>query len=389
MECELKTYHYGGTLAVQMFRTTPLQDAGMGLKSGGEDRELFANLTVNLERSSELPLDVQFIDENNLPGIGDWLQENSMAEPYGVYATSGFFTYPSYRFKLSEEEKNLVRDIRFESDPKFRSRQVELFRQTTDCQVKSAKDLLSLCVTFGELLMVWQSLPCLMQREVPLPEKVALDGGEALTAGQWDARRFDVDVPTYLPAYGLKQARDKFNQWIERYISTDSPNFIQKSHYGDVKVIGATDLVYWDPETKEHYSKPFLKHHIDENGSLALECFAIRTTSAESVPEGPFFEYSHSGTSMYRSHKGYDYEMTPTCWFSPMGSLIAFQGANLDYGYTPMSRPYQQAVDKARETMTQKLDKILESNQKDTLRKKFRESQQSNNNQQKNKGIKR
>jgi hypothetical protein len=37
-----------------------------------------------------------FLDENNLPGIGDWIEKNDLGIRMGVTATSGFCRYQLY-----------------------------------------------------------------------------------------------------------------------------------------------------------------------------------------------------------------------------------------------------------------------------------------------------
>lgn len=68
-----------------------------GMPSG---LELFAVITINLPESADLPFGTQFIDINNYPWIDEWLIENSIAEPIGKIAKSGFCIYPAFKFNL-------------------------------------------------------------------------------------------------------------------------------------------------------------------------------------------------------------------------------------------------------------------------------------------------
>ena len=82
---DFTTYRNNGTLAVQM-NTVP-------------DDNLFGVITVNL--CCPLQSDkLAFVDENNLPGIGKWLQKNGIASPLGYSQRSGFCTYELYEFNL-------------------------------------------------------------------------------------------------------------------------------------------------------------------------------------------------------------------------------------------------------------------------------------------------
>jgi len=42
--------------------------------------------------------DEAFVDENNLPGIGEWLESNGLAEATGYGCPSGYCVYPLYKF---------------------------------------------------------------------------------------------------------------------------------------------------------------------------------------------------------------------------------------------------------------------------------------------------
>ncbi len=78
-----ETYRNNGTLAVEM-NTVP-------------NEESYAVITVNL--CCPLQSDkLAFVDENNLPGIGAWLQENNIASPLGYKQRSGFCLYELYSF---------------------------------------------------------------------------------------------------------------------------------------------------------------------------------------------------------------------------------------------------------------------------------------------------
>lgn len=83
-------YSNNGTLAVQ------LEEAESG--------EFFADITVNLNSLAQTDK-TAFVDENNLPGVGEWLRENGIARPAGYRQASGFCTYELYQFdSLCHEE---------------------------------------------------------------------------------------------------------------------------------------------------------------------------------------------------------------------------------------------------------------------------------------------
>ena len=77
------TYRNNGTLAVEMNSVT--------------DEDSFGVITVNL--NCPLQSDrLAFVDENNYPGIGAWLQNNGIASPLGYTQRSGFCNYELYSF---------------------------------------------------------------------------------------------------------------------------------------------------------------------------------------------------------------------------------------------------------------------------------------------------
>lgn len=77
------TYRNNGTLAVEMNSVT--------------DEDSFGVITVNL--NCPLQSDrLAFVDENNYPGIGAWLQNNGIATPLGYRQRSGFCTYELFAF---------------------------------------------------------------------------------------------------------------------------------------------------------------------------------------------------------------------------------------------------------------------------------------------------
>lgn len=111
--CSLASYTNNGTLALQLFNKPDLPD---GYPLPDDPRKLFCEpfgvVTVNLFESRLLPYSVQFIDENNLPGIGAWLRQNGIAQPTGVHAPSGYCLYEAYRFNIPEKDLKEVIDRR-------------------------------------------------------------------------------------------------------------------------------------------------------------------------------------------------------------------------------------------------------------------------------------
>lgn len=57
--------------------------------------ELYAVATRNLCHPLQSD-SMAFLDENNLPGIGKWIEKNHLGMRMGVIAQSGFCSYPLY-----------------------------------------------------------------------------------------------------------------------------------------------------------------------------------------------------------------------------------------------------------------------------------------------------
>ncbi len=82
------TYQRGGRLSVSFYCCA----------KDGLFFDLFDVVTVNFVESQLLPARAQFVDVNNHPGIGRWLEENHIAKPLDIFIVSGFCRYPAYVF---------------------------------------------------------------------------------------------------------------------------------------------------------------------------------------------------------------------------------------------------------------------------------------------------
>lgn len=116
IKIEYGSYNCNGTLALQMFGK--LDPEEMTLYGNAKNMDPYQSpygiATVNLPESEALPVNVQFVDENNLPGIGKWLQEKGIAEPVGFAAQSGYCTYQAYKFNAPQKELEKIQRLREE-----------------------------------------------------------------------------------------------------------------------------------------------------------------------------------------------------------------------------------------------------------------------------------
>lgn len=118
VKLEYASYNCNGTLALQMFCKPDEYEMGyysqFGRMANDPYQVPYGVATVNLPESEMLGIGEQFVDENNLPGIGRWLQENNIAKPTGHIAFSGYCSYQSYRFNVPEEALEKIRSARME-----------------------------------------------------------------------------------------------------------------------------------------------------------------------------------------------------------------------------------------------------------------------------------
>ena len=90
----MKTYVYKGH-KVSIEKTEYSNNGTAALLLNNPDGDLFAVATVNLNHPLQSD-SMAFLDENNLPGIGKWIEKNHLGMRMGVLAQSGFCSYPLY-----------------------------------------------------------------------------------------------------------------------------------------------------------------------------------------------------------------------------------------------------------------------------------------------------
>jgi len=89
----MKTYDYHG-IEVSLEKGT-YRNGTVALMLNETDGELYAVATVNLCHPLQSE-SMAFLDENNLPGIGKWIEDNHLGMSMGYLASSGFCRYPLY-----------------------------------------------------------------------------------------------------------------------------------------------------------------------------------------------------------------------------------------------------------------------------------------------------
>ena len=83
---ETSKYMLGDNLAIRLIEETG---------------EPFAILSVNLPEWT-LPNDKAFVDTNNCPWAEKFIADNKLGRPTGIKGTSGYCTYPQYRFDVEK-----------------------------------------------------------------------------------------------------------------------------------------------------------------------------------------------------------------------------------------------------------------------------------------------
>ena len=89
----MRMYDYKGTKVT--VEKGEYHNGTVALLLNETDGELYAVATVNLCHPLQSD-SMAFLDENNLPGIGKWIEKNLLGMRMGVFAASGFCSYPLY-----------------------------------------------------------------------------------------------------------------------------------------------------------------------------------------------------------------------------------------------------------------------------------------------------
>lgn len=95
---------YGEEYELKLIRSYYLESGSLAIIAM-RDGEPFANVTVNLPYAYIDGDDDAYVDENNLPGITKWLEENDLIRPTNSpfsVSCRGFCTYTRWRFDLSK-----------------------------------------------------------------------------------------------------------------------------------------------------------------------------------------------------------------------------------------------------------------------------------------------
>lgn len=90
----MKTYNYKGRKVV-LEKKAYRNNGTLALLMKTTDGNIFGTVTVNLNHPLQSD-SMAFLDENILPGIGKWIEENHLGTSMGVPASSGFCRYPLY-----------------------------------------------------------------------------------------------------------------------------------------------------------------------------------------------------------------------------------------------------------------------------------------------------
>lgn len=97
---------YGKTYNVRLVCNKYANNNSLAISLITDEGEPFCNLTVNIMDSLIWANDsTAFVDTNNCPWAKQFITENGLGEPMGIYGTSGFCRYPLFKFNIEEIEK--------------------------------------------------------------------------------------------------------------------------------------------------------------------------------------------------------------------------------------------------------------------------------------------
>ena len=364
---EALTYGHNGTLAISMVCHTrsimeieELTRMGMSWEAADE-MEDYATLTVNLEGSDRLPLNVQFIDENNLPGIGDWLEKNGIAQPTGLKARSGWCEYPAYAFNLPKEKLEEVLQQRMKKSPLHTG---EVLKPLDKESAKALKDDLDRCMTLYELKDSWHMMPEPVRDQITFPESIAIDGKEYHTVKEWEQERFTAPLPKDLPAWCYQEARIRFDEYKDKFVPSGCRIESFPIPEGELRRYGNIELNQVTHYFPTEYSNPFLVEERGDDGKILKEYFAIDTSYNDNVKSGPCIEHIGELTAftMYSADITSDLCLRDArCTFSPKGALITVMEGDFgpQCGQIRQTDRYMKAVDSCRECLHKALEKAI------------------------------
>lgn len=91
---DMKTYNYKGK-KVCLTVSTYANNGTLAVLMTNINGEHLDTITVNLNDMMQSD-SMAYLDENNIPGIGKWVEKNGLGLPMYVTKKSGFCSYPLY-----------------------------------------------------------------------------------------------------------------------------------------------------------------------------------------------------------------------------------------------------------------------------------------------------
>ena len=92
-----KIFNYDGCRV--LLETAKYTNDSLAVNMFSDDGELYGDVTVNLNHPMQSET-MAFLDENNMPGIGRWIEENGLGSDTGIRARYGYCVYPLYQFDM-------------------------------------------------------------------------------------------------------------------------------------------------------------------------------------------------------------------------------------------------------------------------------------------------
>ena len=364
VKCSVETYSENGTLAVPIMCRPELPDDIPEVMMGKIPfNELYGVATVNLPQSDELPLNVQYVDENNLPGIGEWLEKNGIATPTERMTRSGWCLYQAYEFNVPEHKLEEILTRRMEINPvQTRTALASVERD----RIYDLMDDLDRCVTLGELKESWESMPKGIREDVDFPDRISAEGHEH-TIKQWENKhRFSEAIPDGLEVYTLSDARRIFEKAKAEILKGDYPTRTRETKDGTETELGQVSYT----QTRSmgipmEYSNDYIVELRNPEGRLTREFVASRNSYSDDLCNGPSLKYLPGGQTafaIYSADRFSDNQFREAEYtFSRKGSLISISPGDTgpEFGTIRQSSGYEAAVEKCRNSLKEGLEKVI------------------------------
>ena len=324
----LSTYSQTGALAVQLFCS---KDGILSTEWEGDLKELFtepyAVITKNTLGFETLPFFKQYVDEEKLPGIGAWLQDNEIAT-----LSEDDKTCPIYRFNIYDA---LTEEERWSINKRLQEGRLKAPEATYTSGkrkfIHEYIDQLEQCYIISDVIHVTDRFPAWLKQRLRIPDTIK---GYKLVLPITGWERMWEEAKAALPESGypknLDEAKKRLKEFVDNYvIDVDHRVCVAQGKSGRYMRCGT-------PIYKEEYkSTPVLMQRIDNNGFLLEEYCACLNPFGEPMNVGPSIEYDDINHCIW--YHGYgmvcmrNAKPKITCCYSLYGYLNEYSDDKIEF----------------------------------------------------------